>query len=367
MASSQNKPTLHILSLPHTQLTQDYVSCAYTSKARKLAVMMESIGYETVNYASEDFDPEIKGDKVTCITKAEQAHFFGDASQYKKTMYNITWGPSDPCWVHFNQNAIEELKKRIKPKDLILTFAGYCQEMVAKAFPNNMTVEAGIGYTGWFSPYKVFESYAHMHYCYGDRRTDNGNFYDTVIPNYWDKDEFPFAEETKDYFLFVGRLIDRKGYAIAQEVCKHLGKKLILAGQLDVNQKFEGYGTHIGTINVEERGKLMSEAQALFVPTKYLGPFEGVHAEALLCGTPVITTNFGVFTETVQDDFNGKRCNVYKEFVEAVRWAENVSQEQRKAIRLDAQSKYSLEAVAKQYDAYFMRLMDLYGKGWYEL
>lgn len=361
----KNKPVLHVLSLPHTNLTSDYVSCAYTMKALKLALMMEDQGYEVVVYGSEDFDPRIKGDKVTCITKKEQEHYFGSPDKYKKVMYNITWGPQDKCWVHFNNNAIKQIGERIKPKDLILTFAGYCQEQVAKAFPQNMTVEAGIGYTGYFSPYKVFESYAHMHYCYGDRHNDNGQFYDTVIPNYWDTKEFPFTEETKDYFLFVGRLIDRKGYQIAQEVCEHLGKKLILAGQLDVGQKFEGYGEHIGTVNVEERGKLMSEAKALFVPTKYLGPFEGVHAEALLCGTPVITTNFGVFTETVQQDFNGKRCNVYKDFIKAVRWAENVSQEQREAIRADAQSKFGMEAVAKQYDAYFMRLMDLYGKGWY--
>lgn len=361
------KPTLHILSLPHTQLTSDYVSCAYTMKALKLALMMENEGYEVVVYGSEDFDDRIKGDKVTCITKKEQELYFGSPDKYKKVMYNITWGPSDPCWVHFNNNAIKQIGERIKPKDLILTFAGYCQEQVAKAFPANMTVEAGIGYTGWFSPYKVFESAAHQHYCYGERHQDNGNFYDVVIPNYWDINEFPLAEETKDYFLFVGRLIDRKGYAIAQEVCEKLGKKLILAGQLDKDQEFTGYGEHIGTVNVEERGKLMSEAQALFVPTKYLGPFEGVHAEALLCGTPVITTNFGVFTETVQDGFNGKRCDVFKDFLEAVTWAENIPQNQRESIRLDAQTRFGMESVAKRYDKYFMRLMDLYGKGWYEL
>lgn len=360
------KPALHILSLPHTQLTEEYVSCAYTMKALKLARMMDSIGYKVYLYGSEDFDIDhgtwsIEG--VTCITKKEQRRFFGDNDHTKK-FYNITWGPEEEHWQHFNKNAIREIKKRIQPKDLILTFAGVCQKQVADAFPNHMTVEAGIGYTGVFSNYKVFESYAWMHFIYGKQDNDNGHFYDTVIPNYWDPNEFPLAKKTGDYYLYIGRLIDRKGYSIAQEVCEKLGKKLILAGQVG-DEGFSGYGEHIGTVGVEERGKLMSEAIATFVPTRYIGPFEGVHIESLLCGTPVITTNFGVFTETVINDFNGWRCDTFKDFLNAAKKAELFTDGDREYIRGDAQRKWSMEVVAKQYDDYFQRLMGLYGDGWY--
>jgi glycosyltransferase involved in cell wall biosynthesis len=43
--------------------------------------------------------------------------------------------------------------------------------------------------------------------------------------------QFPFVEEPEDYYLFMGRLTERKGYQIAVDVCKHLGVKLKLAGQ----------------------------------------------------------------------------------------------------------------------------------------
>lgn len=363
---SHKNQKVFVLSLPHTQVTDEFVSCAYTMKAKKLADMLVDLGYDTYIVAGEENGTKAK--LLTAITKQEQHEFFGDPGEYKKKFYNITWEPSDKHWVHFNNRAIEEIKKLIKPGDIIMHFAGYCQKAVADAFPHHRTIEAGIGYTGVYGQFNVYESYAHMHYVHGDKKNDNGNFYDTVIPNYYDPKEFPFSAERGDdngeYFLFVGRLIDRKGYAIAQEVCKKLGKRLILAGQLG-DSKFSGYGEHIGTIGVKERGELMSKATALFVPTKYLGPFEGVHAEALLCGTPVITTNFGVFTETVENGFNGQRCDVFRDFLQAVEWAESVDVKQRKKIRKAAQARFAMNNVSELYDAYIQRINDLSGRGWY--
>lgn len=335
-------------------------------KALKLARMMDKLGYTVYLYGSEDFDIDgtnING--IRCITKEEQHKFFGD-NDHKKTFYNITWGPEEAHWQHFNNNAIRAMREfYIRDKDLILTFAGVCQKQVADAFPDHMTVEAGIGYTGVFSKYKVFESYAWMHFIHGLQNNDNGDFYSAVIPNYWDPSEFPLADKTGDYYLFIGRLIDRKGYRIAQEVCEKLGKKLILAGQ--ISGEFEGYGEYIGTVGVEERGKLMSEAIAVFTPTTYIGPFEGVHVEAMLCGTPVITTNFGVYTETVEQYNNGVRCNTFKDFIDAAIWAEDmVDDKHREYIQKGAQHRFSMEKVANQYDEYFDRLMDLYGDGWYQ-
>jgi hypothetical protein len=74
------------------------------------------------------------------------------------------------------------------------------QKPIADAFPANMTVEFGVGYTGVFSKYRVFESYAHMHYVYGLLKDDSGHFFDAVIPNYFEPERFPFKEEKEDYF-----------------------------------------------------------------------------------------------------------------------------------------------------------------------
>ncbi len=356
------KPTLHLVSLPHTQVTSQYVSCAYTQKCRKLAIMMQNLGYEVFVYGSEDFDPQIKN-PVSVITKAEQHRYFGD-NDHTKHFYNITWGPQEAHWVHFNNNVIGEINKRIKDKDIICHFAGVCQKQITDAFPNHQGVEAGIGYSGVYSKFRVFESYAWLNYVHGTLNNDEGDFYETVIPNYWDPSEFPFNERG-DYFLYIGRLISRKGYHIAQEVCEKMGKRLILAGQMDKGQEFNGYGEYVGTVNTEERGELMSKAIAVFTPTTYLGPFEGTHVEAQLCGVPVITTPFGVYNETISDGFNGMRCYTFSDFKAAVGWSTSLTEQHRKDIRANAQKKWSMDEVAKQYDVYFNRLQDLYGKGWY--
>ena len=321
--------------------------------------MMTDLGHEVILYASEENEARVS-ELVTVITKDKQRELFGN-SDHTKDFFNLKWDMYEPGWVEMNSNAIKAIADRIQPTDFICIIGGTCQKVISDAFPNHMSVEYGIGYLGTYSKYRVFESYAHMHYVHGQDHDDNGSFYDTVIPNYYDNEEFPFAEEKDDYFLFIGRLIDRKGWRIAQEVCEKLGKRLILAGQ----GQMSGYGEHIGVVGVEKRGELMSKAKAVFVPTTYIEPFGGVHAEALLCGTPVITTNFGVFTETVTNGVNGYRCDVFRDFLAATQAVEGFSNDQLKKIRKAAQERFSIQIVALEYEKYFDRLYDLWDRGWY--
>ena len=320
---------------------------------------MTDLGHEVILYASEENEARVS-ELVTVITKDKQRELFGN-SDHTKDFFNLKWDMYEPGWVEMNSNAIKAIADRIQPTDFICIIGGTCQKVISDAFPNHMSVEYGIGYLGTYSKYRVFESYAHMHYVHGQDHDDNGSFYDTVIPNYYDNEEFPFAEEKDDYFLFIGRLIDRKGWRIAQEVCEKLGKRLILAGQ----GQMSGYGEHIGVVGVEKRGELMSKAKAVFVPTTYIEPFGGVHAEALLCGTPVITTNFGVFTETVTNGVNGYRCDVFRDFLAATQAVEGFSNDQLKKIRKAAQERFSTQIVALEYEKYFDRLYDLWDRGWY--
>ena len=107
----------------------------------------------------------------------------------------------------------------------------------------------------------------------------------------------------------------------------------------------------------------MGNAIATFVPTQYIEPFGNVNIESQACGTPVITTDWGAFTETVIQGVTGYRCRTFDEFCKA---AENSVNLDPKIIRKHAISKYSVDNIRYEYDKYFKRLYTLWGNGWYE-
>jgi len=347
----------HIISLPHTNTTKDFVWCAYTEKVRRFCNMMKSLGHTVYLYAGTENEAEVD-ELITCISEEDRLAYNAEPD-----LDNILFDTSNKYWQMFNSTAIKEMSKRIEEKDFICVIAGNCQKPIADAFPNNMTVEFGIGYTGTFSNYRVFESYAWMHSVYAahkDPYTINGKFYDTVIPGYLDPAMFPYQPEKGDYYLYIGRMIERKGVQIAAETCKELGAKLILAGS---GNDIPKYGEYIGSVGAEKRAELMGKAIAVFVPTLYIEPFGNVNIEAQACGTPVITTDWGAFTETVVQGVTGYRCHTLDEFCKA---AEDVKSLDTYTIHKRAVDLYSVDTIKYMYEKYFYRLMNLWGKGWYE-
>lgn len=321
--------------------------------------MMKSLGHEVILYAGEQNEAPCD-EHVVCVTEEKRKEMCGD-----RHFTEADWG--NPLWRKFNNTVIAEMEPRLGQKDFICLIGGYSQKSIADYFSNHISVEFGIGYSGVFAQYKVFESYAWMHTVYGsqsggDAATLDGKWYDTVIPNQFFNEDQDLAEDTDEekYALYVGRLIDRKGYQIAQEVCKHKGIKLKLAGPGE--DRGTGYGEFVGEVNPKERATLMKNAIALFAPTRYIEPFGTVTIEAMSHGTPVISTDWGAFTETVQNGIHGYRCRTFQDFIDALDKVENLD---RTAIKEYANSRFSMAVVAKQYEKYFNDLYQLWEKGWY--
>jgi len=213
----------------------------------------------------------------------------------------------------------------------------------------------------------VFESYAIMHAYQGltSVGTCKQSWYDVVIPNYFDVDDFTFAPDTKeDYFLFLGRVYSGKGIDIAVQVTEHIGAKLKVAGQNPENRTFPPHVEFVGYADIEKRKELMSKAKASFVASTYLEPFGGVQVENLLSGTPTITTDWGAFVENNPHGLTGFRCRTFGDFVDA---ANNIDQISPAVCRTFGE-QFALENVAPRYEKYFQDVLNVYtGKGWYEL
>jgi glycosyltransferase involved in cell wall biosynthesis len=202
-----------------------------------------------------------------------------------------------------------------------------------------------------------------QNFTYGSehpRQSINGSYYDRVIPNYFNEEDVEYSEQKDDYYLFVGRIIFRKGILTAYQTAEALGKKLIIAGQGGkvINGQLvaedvtipRGNWEYVGYADREKRKKLMARAKVSFVPTEYLEPFAGTHIEAMLSGTPVLTTDFGVFPQTVINGLNGFRCHTLKDFIDNAKRAE--TELHPAGIRASAE-QYLTQNVVKLYVKWF--------------
>ena len=363
----------HVIGLPHTQTTKEYVACAYTQKVIKFCAMMKSLGHEVFLYSGYQNTAECS-EHVKTVTKKQYDTWFGD-HDHLKSLPTIQWDANAEYWAAMNSKVIEQMKKRIQQKDFICIIGGTAQKAISDAFPSHMSVEYGIGYYGVYAPFKVYESYAHMHYVQGTQRDDNGHYFDAVIPNYFDPADFPFRSKKDDYFLFVGRMIKRKGADIAAEIVKQVGGKLVMVGQGVTHSEpgkivadeitIEGdHVIHLGHADAKKRGELMSRAKAVFLMSGYLEPFGGTSIEPMFCGTPVITTDWGAFPENIIQGKVGFRARTLGEGVWAAQNLDALLPP--KDIRTYAIDNFSMDRVKYLYQAYFEQLYLLWDTaGWY--
>jgi glycosyltransferase involved in cell wall biosynthesis len=198
---------------------------------------------------------------------------------------------------------------------------------------------------------------------------------DVVIPNQFDPDELPHGDGG-DYLLFVGRITLLKGLEYACAISNALDLPLIVAGPGGSQPEWDllrGEGgrewrcsnlEYVGAVGVEERARLMGGAAVTLMPTLYAEPFGGVAVESMMCGTPVVTTDFGAFPETVREGVSGYRFQTLQEAVDAT---ESAMPLDRELVRDYALRRYSLKAVAPMYERWFDNLDLLWGEGFSKL
>ena len=318
--------------------------------------MMTGLGHEVYLYAGEFNEAPVTG-HIVCITEQERQKALG-GKHYTQASFDTR----EPHWQHFINNAIAGIKARVQPQDFLCFIGGISHAPIARAFPNQVSVEFGIGYGATFAKYRVWESYVWMHANYAghvDPTTVDGQFFDEVIPGYFEPEQFIYKEDKQDYYLYIGRMIERKGIEIASQVCKEMGKTLVLAGPGTP----PSYGEYVGEVGPAKRAELMANAQGLLAPTIYLEPFGNIVPEAHFSGTPTITTDWGAFVETNIQGVTGYRCRMFDEFCQALEKVKNLDP---KIIHKSAMERYSLDVIAQKYDKYFTRLQTLWNKGWYE-
>lgn len=354
----------HVLGIPHTVTSPEFNACAYTQKALKFCKMMTAREHEVFHYGHEESKVEAK--HFTVVTNEDFKKSYGN-HDWRKNFFKFDMG--DHAYKEFFTNAISAIRSNMQPHDFVLPFWGSGTRPVCDALPECITVEPGIGYAGGhWARFKVFESYAIMHAYYGLEAVGQckQDWYDVVIPNYFDRNDFTYRNEREDFFLFLGRCYDGKGLNIAVQAAKAANSLLVVAGQEGDAYFKDGVPDHVkyvGYADQATRRDLMSRAKGFFLPSAYLEPFGGTVIEAALSGCPVITTDWGAHPENVLHGKTGFRCRTFNDFRLA---AQNISMIAPVDCLAWGQG-YSLEAIAPVYEKYFTDVLNIYGKkGWYE-
>lgn len=353
---------IHLLAVPNTISAPWYTTCPFTSKVVKLGRMMSAEGHTVIHYGCEGSDV-ICAEHVSVTTPADiEASYPGhDPMKSGPPLLTI----HDPIFKTYLTNAIREIGFRKQPGDLLLATFGVWHKVIMFEHSDMICIEPAIGYPdGATAPNRIFESYAIMHAYQTNKMSttpSNDFWYDAVIPVPFDPAEFTFQPVKEDYLLFMGRLIEGKGTKIAAAVAEATKTTLLMAGQgTGVDTQ---YVKHIGMVDAKERSRLMSGAKALICPSLYMEPFCCSHVEAEMCGTPVISTDWGAFTEYNPHGLTGYRCKTFEQFI----WAANhVNDLDPYKIRTWAE-KFSLDKIAPLYTDYFKSVSACYGgEGWFE-
>ena len=349
--------TVHLVGLPHTPFVAEQAySCAYTTKAINYLKVLQAAGESVVVYwGGKTKTKDLSGATyVGLSSNAVQDKEFGHFDPTAQP--SITWGADEPRWMRHCAAAIEMLDGMAQKGDVIALWTGTPLAAVGRWARERgfAVVEPAVGYDGVdFGNWQAYESSAWMHTVYAKYGVAQGRWFDRVIPGYADPTQFRvLPKDPKPYVLFVGRVMTNKGPQIGESIAEALGMRYVVAGTgAWPNEEGHIVGNGVvlknaefaGPVNPAQRAELMGKAALVVVPTMYIEPFGTVHIEAQMAGTPVLTSGWGAFRETVPQLVGAE---MFHSIPDAVRKAHQLFDVEPAEIRERAVNRFSPVAVS---------------------
>ncbi|HZY88959.1 MAG TPA: glycosyltransferase [Gemmataceae bacterium] len=183
-----------------------------------------------------------------------------------------------------------------------------------------------------------------------------------AVPNFVDVGRYDFvpAVPADAPLVFLSRVEEIKGAHLAIAAARAAGRRLLIAGNHSADERGATYWRervepelgkggveYVGPVDDAQKNELLGRAAALLVPVQWDEPFGIVFAEALACGTPVISCPRGALPEIVSTGVNGYLARSPDELAEAVRRVGTIA---RRSCREVAERRFSRQAVTEEYE-----------------
>jgi glycosyltransferase involved in cell wall biosynthesis len=190
----------------------------------------------------------------------------------------------------------------------------------------------------------------------------------SAIHNFVDTDYYRFQPTVDESapLVFLSRIERIKGAHLAIAIARNTGRKLVLAGNRVDDEEGANYwhsqvepfvdGSQIvyrGPVNDEQKNELLGQAAALIVPIEWDEPFGIVFAEALACGTPVISCARGALPEIITSGKHGFLISSLEEGIQAVQRLGTIS---RAECRRRAEEKFSHGVIVDKYESLYLSM-----------
>ena len=160
--------------------------------------------------------------------------------------------------------------------------------------------------------------------------------------------------------VFLSRVERIKGAHIAIRIAQEARRRLVIAGNHGTGGEEGRYWReeilphlepgrvdYVGPVDDTQKNALLGSAAALVVPVLWDEPFGIVFAEALACGTPVISYPRGALPEIVRDGVEGFLA---VDLADACATVKNLPMIQRSSCRARAQQLFSMPVMVEKYE-----------------
>lgn len=182
----------------------------------------------------------------------------------------------------------------------------------------------------------------------------------TILWEPFDIAQYDHNEAVNEHEIFwAGRIHPDKGVSDVVQACKSLGKKLVIAGEINEQEYFGTIMTdhnvrYAGILGRPEMGSLMAKSPVFFQlqSSRWQEAFGRTTAEALLAGCPVIGFKSGANAELIEQGVDGFIVSSVQEAIDVYPDAIKLD---RSAIKARAQARFHAKRHAENIIRWLLR------------